>query len=77
MENPRTTTARDNDDSEMIENIDEAPSFAGTAGGMIALRAGSENELAGVREPEAVTRVRKGSGPKGDLAYRPDRSRGS
>ena len=77
MENPRTTSARDHDDSAMIDSIEDAPSFSGTAGGNIARRAGSENELDAVAEPEATTRVRKASGPGGDIAYRPDRSRGS
>jgi hypothetical protein len=77
MEHPRTTTARDHDDSDMIENIEDAPSFAGTAGGQVARRVASENELDAVAEPEATSRVRKGSGPKGDIAYRPDRSHGS
>jgi hypothetical protein len=45
MENRRTETARQNDDSELIENLEEAPSFGSASGGQLQRDIGSRAEL--------------------------------
>ncbi len=65
-ENRRTETARENDDSELIENMEDAPSFSGAAGGELQRDIGTRAELdhGDVGEP-GTTRVRdsdKGEG---------------
>jgi hypothetical protein len=69
MENPRTETARDNDDKDLIENADTAPSFS--AGGVgLAADVGTEQDLTEVGEPDARTRVRKNHDQHHDQAFR-------
>ena len=66
----RIQTARDRDDSELIEDMEDAPSFGGTSGGNlqrdIGTRAESEHE---VGDDEGVTRVRDSD--KGEEANLP------
>lgn len=59
MENPRTTSARDHDDSAIIDAAEAAPSTVGRAGG-IATDVGTRDELArAVDDPESHERVTK------------------
>ena len=55
MENPRTETARANDDRDIIErDSDElAPSFHGSSGGNLQEDVATQTELERVRDPEA------------------------
>ena len=67
MENRRTETARQNDDSEMIENLEEAPSFGSASGGQLQRDIGSRAELERGEVGEAgVTRVRDSDKSEGD-----------
>ena len=67
MENPRTETARENDDSEIIERASDesTPSFAGASGGNLQEDIATRVELERVREPEA----REGSDKQHDIDH--------
>ena len=58
MENPRTETARETDDKELIETMEDGPSFSGASGGGLQRDIGSRAEMQreDVGEP-GVTRV--------------------
>ncbi len=45
MENRRTETARQTDDSELIESMEDAPAFSGAAGGQLQRDIGSRDEV--------------------------------
>jgi undecaprenyl-diphosphatase len=67
MENRRTETARQNDDSDLIENLEEAPSFGSASGGQLQRDIGSRAELEREDVGEAgVTRVRDSDKNDGD-----------
>lgn len=53
MENPRTESAREHDDSDIIDNAEPGPSFAGSSGGNMQRDVAAEAELERVRDPEA------------------------
>ena len=68
-DNKRTEAARGNDDSELIEEMEGAPGFAGGSGGNlqrdIGVRAEAEHEAG---DETGVTRVRAGDkGEEADL----------
>jgi len=75
MENPRTTSARDHDDSKLIDAAESAPGGAGSAGGNLARDVASANELAEVDDPEARDRVSKQAAIDNDTARRSQRPR--
>ena len=58
MDNNRTDTARRTDDKDLIENMEEGPSFSGASGGELQRDIGSRAEMQheDVGEP-GVTRV--------------------
>ncbi|MFN3726032.1 MAG: hypothetical protein ACK4SZ_06975 [Allosphingosinicella sp.] len=58
MDNTRTETARRTDDKDLIENMEEGPSFSGASGGELQRDIGSRAEMQheDVGEP-GVTRV--------------------
>lgn len=58
MENPRTDTARRTDDKDLIESMEDGPSFSGASGGELQRDIGSRAEMQheDVGEP-GVTRV--------------------
>jgi hypothetical protein len=59
MENPRTDSARAHDDSDLIEQMTEAPSFSGSAGGNLQRDIGTRAEVEHETLDEtSVTRVR-------------------
>ena len=69
MENPRTSAARDHDDSDLIDGMSEAPSHSGAQGGNlqrdIASRAEQQHEVDG---KPGTTRVGAKDKPEeGDL----------
>ena len=74
MENPRTTSARDHDDSMMIDQADDAPGVAGRSGGNLATDVGTQDELTqGVDDPEARTRPMKQDDIGNNVAQPSDR----
>jgi hypothetical protein len=52
MENRRTDTARENDDSEIIDRIEPMPSQGGSSGGNLQEDIATQAELERVRDPE-------------------------
>lgn len=59
-EHPRTESARRNDDSDLLENADRAPSFSGASGGGIARDVGAaDEEKRATGEAAGLTRVEK------------------
>ena len=67
MENPRTESARENDDSDIIERASDeiAPSFGGSSGGNFQRDIATDVELARVQDPEA----REGSDKQHDIDH--------
>jgi hypothetical protein len=61
MDNRRTETARDNDDSDIIDraSADFQPSESGSSGGNLAEDVATQAELERVRDPEAHEGVDK------------------
>jgi hypothetical protein len=59
MENPRTTSARDHDDSDLIDAMEDAPGTVGRSGGKLAQDVGTADELARATDPDAHTRATK------------------
>jgi hypothetical protein len=67
MDNHRTETARETDDSELIESMEEGPSFGSASGGQLQRDIGSRDEI----EHEDIggagtTRVRASDKQDGD-----------
>jgi len=63
MEHPRTESAREHDDHELIESMvgeEPTPRFEGTAGGNLQADIATQVELDQVRDPESHERVKKG-----------------
>lgn len=54
----RADTARANDDSELIEGMEEAPAHGGRSGGRIARDVGTQAEAGSQVDAQSVTRVR-------------------
>ena len=75
MENPRTETARDTDDSAMIENLEPGAGQASSAGGNLQRDVASQDELTQLSEPGAGTRVQKSDAIEHGTEVRPDRAR--
>jgi hypothetical protein len=59
MDNRRTETARENDDSDLIDRAEPAPSQGGTSGGSLQEDIATQAELERVRDPEAMEGVDK------------------
>jgi hypothetical protein len=59
MENRRTETARENDDSDIIDSVEPAPSQGGRSGGNLQSDIATEASLERVRDPEAHEGVEK------------------
>lgn len=59
MDNRRTETARDTDDSEIIDRAEPAPSQGGTSGGALQEDVATQAELERVRDPAAMEGVDK------------------
>ena len=76
-ENPRTTSARHHDDSEIIDAaVDEADTgaVAGSAGGRLQTDIGSQNDLTrSVDDADAMTRPKKDDDIANNQAYNADR----
>jgi hypothetical protein len=59
MENRRTETARENDDSDIIDRAEPAPKQGGSSGGNLQEDIATQAELDRVRDPEAREGVDK------------------
>lgn len=59
MDNRRTDTARENDDSDLIDDIEPAPSEQGRSGGNLQTDVATQAELERVKDPEAHEGVDK------------------
>jgi len=75
MENPRTKTARDHDDRDLIESAETAPSFSGASGGNLERDVASSAELATVDAPDGSRRVKKQDAIDHDQSRPHDRPR--
>lgn len=53
MDNRRTDTARDNDDSDIIDRAEPTPRQSGSSGGNLQEDVATQAELERVRDPEA------------------------
>lgn len=64
MDNRRTETAQDHDDSDLIESMEKAPAQGGQSGGNLARDIGTRDEEdQTVGDGEGVTRVRASDKP--------------
>jgi hypothetical protein len=59
MDNRRTETARANDDSDLIDPTEPAPTQGGSSGGNLQEDIATQAELERVRDPEALEGVDK------------------
>jgi hypothetical protein len=59
MENPRTQSARDHDDSEVIDNTEPMPSQGGRSGGNLQSEVATDASLERIRDPEGHEGVDK------------------
>ena len=59
MENRRTETARENDDNDIIDRAEPAPSQSGSSGGNLQEDIATQAELERVRDPQAMEGVDK------------------
>ena len=59
MDNRRTDTARENNDSDLIDGIEPTPPQGGSSGGNLQEDVATEAELERVRDPEALEGVDK------------------
>ncbi len=74
-ENPRTDSARDHDDTDLIEGMDpEVDAVAGSSGGQLQQQVGSKADLKrAVDDPEGDTRATKQDDTDAGQSYRSDR----
>ena len=76
-ETPRTTTARDHDDKDVIEGmIPAGDAQQGTSGGALARDVGSQADLRQIDDPDGTTRATKQDDIDAGVALPSDR-RGS
>jgi hypothetical protein len=73
MKNRRTETARDNDDSDIIANIEPTPPQGGSSGGNLQEDIATQAELERVRDPEAREGVDKQDDIDHQQRYETDR----
>lgn len=59
MENRRTESAREHDDSDIIDRAEPAPPHGGSSGGNLQEDVATQAELERVRDPEALEGVDK------------------
>ena len=75
-ENRRAETAKQNDDSELIDSIEKAPGHQGRAGGDLATDVATQAEEERLRDPEAHEGVTKDDDIAHGERYPPNRGRG-
>ena len=78
-EHPRTTSARDHDDTDLIEGMEPAGgAVASSAGGRLQTDVGTQNDLVrAVGDPDALTRPQKDDDINNDQAYNSARTPGA
>lgn len=65
MEHPRTDSARRHDDSDIIDQMEDAPSHSGARGGNLQRDIGTAAEAQRTTgDPDGVTRVRDSDKPE-------------
>lgn len=68
-ENPRTTTARDTDDSELIEGMTSEPdAVGGTSANALGRDVGSQDDMKVIDDPDGRTRPMKSDDIHADQA---------
>ncbi|QNE30965.1 hypothetical protein F1C10_02665 [Sphingomonas sp. NBWT7] len=73
-ENPRTESARDHDDKDVIEGmIPAGDADTGTSGGALGRDIGSAADLKQIDDPDGTTRATKQDDIDAGQAYRSDR----
>ena len=74
-ENPRTQSARDHDDTDLIEGmIPAGEAQSSSAGGRLQTDVGSQDDLEhSIKEPGGTTRPEKADDMANDQSYRADR----
>ena len=74
-ENPRTASARDHDDTDLIEGmIPAGDAQVGSAGGKLQTDVGSQDDLDhSIKDPGGTTRPEKADDTANDQSYRSDR----
>lgn len=73
-ENPRTESARDHDDKDVIEGmIPGGEAVPSTGGGALAREVGSQDDLGQVDDPDGSVRATKQDDIDSGVAYRSDR----
>lgn len=78
MEDPRTTSARDHDDTDLIEGmIPSGTAEVSSAGGALARDVGSEADMKQVDDPDGHTRATKQDDIEANVAEPSDRQRGT
>jgi len=75
MENPRTESARDHDDRDLLESADNQPMDGSTSGGNLARDVASGREEDALIDPDGKRGVRKQDAIDNDTATRSDRAR--
>ena len=73
MNNPRTESVREHDDSDIIDRAEPAPSQGGTSGGNLQEDVATQAELERVRDPEAMEGVDKQDDIDHQQRYETDR----
>jgi len=73
MGNRRTDTAREHDDSDIIDNIEPTPPQGGSSGGNLQEDIATQAELERVRDPEAREGVDKQDDINHQQRYETDR----
>ena len=73
MDNRRTDTARENDDSDLIDRAEPTPSQGGSSGGNLQEDIATQAELERVRNPEAHEGVDKQDDIDHQQRYETDR----
>ena len=73
MDNPRTESAREHDDGDIIDRAEPAPSQGGTSGGNLQEDVATQAELERVRDPEAMEGVDKQDDIDHQQRYETDR----
>lgn len=76
MTNNRTETARDHDDSALIDRATGAPNQSGRAGGALQRDVATKAELDRVADPDGTERVTKQDDIDNNDAYPSNRPRG-
>ncbi|MGN6374661.1 MAG: hypothetical protein ACTHMG_03800 [Sphingomonas sp.] len=74
--NDRAQTARDHDDSAIIDGATEAPDKVGREGGNLQRDVGTQDELDRVSDPDNTERVTKSDDIANNDAYPSNRGRG-